>query len=204
MTPVEARADDRGAAPRFAMASPSIWCRISTEPPFSPLPPSLFLLHPLSAPPTTLSHPLEPSCTLSRIPRKIGTRFLIKTIPGVHSSPPLPSSSPSALRPLLLRFFLKDYQEIRCPLKVVYPRSSRFVLLPITLSLIASLVASVSEILSTLSATSFDRTGLTLSRFATGFRISLVSSGTRRHSRWPETSRKGLSALRANESLAKS
>lgn len=41
------RPNDKGAAPRFAMASPSIWCRIS-------------LWAAIFSPPLCLSHPLPP------------------------------------------------------------------------------------------------------------------------------------------------
>lgn len=56
MTPCpKPRSNDKGAAPRFAMASPSIWCRISLRAAiFSPLCLSLSLFLPVSSRPRPL------------------------------------------------------------------------------------------------------------------------------------------------------
>lgn len=81
MTPCpKPRSNDKGAAPRFAMASPSIWCRIS-------------LRAAIFSPPLCLSLPLPP-CVLSSPTLGTGMMlFLIKTNPGTTDfavPPPFP------------------------------------------------------------------------------------------------------------------
>lgn len=71
------RSNDKGAAPRFAMASPSIWCRIS-------------LRAAIFSPPLCLSRPL-PLYVLSSPTLGTGMMlFLIKTNPGTtdFAAPP--------------------------------------------------------------------------------------------------------------------
>lgn len=68
ITLAEARTDDRGAVPRFAMASPSIWCRMTSEPPFS-RPLSLSLARSLPPLPLPLPLPRLPIPSLAFIPR---------------------------------------------------------------------------------------------------------------------------------------
>lgn len=74
------RSNDKGAAPRFAMASPSIWCRISLQA-------AIF------SPPLCLSRPL-PLYVLSSPTLGTGMMlFLIKTNPGTTDfavPPPFP------------------------------------------------------------------------------------------------------------------
>jgi len=94
------RPDDKGAAPRFAMASPSIWCRITLRPPFSLLlsVSLVLLLHPPPSPPPVPT--LATGMMLFLIKTNPGTTDLVALLP----PSPGPAGSKGALdNPIFVR-----------------------------------------------------------------------------------------------------